>query len=173
MVKASGSSTSSSTDYSSGLPVWVRLVRNGDGIAAFFSADGASWSELDGTNINNLPETVYIGIAGASHQSSGVATGIVDDFEVCPADGDADSCQAYSDDFDDGVVTGWTDLDINSAPGSSSETDTITVSGGVAEVRQVADWVSPFGGGEGAVRWAVEKLLRAGGHWGTIMGRYA
>ena len=48
----------------------------------------------------------------------------------------------------------------------------ITVSGGVAEVKQVADWVSPFGGGEGAVRWAVEKLLRAGGHWGTIMGRY-
>jgi 3-deoxy-D-manno-octulosonate 8-phosphate phosphatase (KDO 8-P phosphatase) len=48
----------------------------------------------------------------------------------------------------------------------------ITVPTGVAEVKQVADWVSPVAAGEGAVRWAIESLLRAGGHWETILRRY-
>jgi len=48
----------------------------------------------------------------------------------------------------------------------------ITVPGGVAEVKEIADWVSPVAAGAGAVRWAIEQLLRAGGQWQTILHRY-
>ncbi len=48
----------------------------------------------------------------------------------------------------------------------------ITVADAVGEVKQLADWISPVVGGGGAVRWAIEKLLRAGDLWDTIMRRY-
>ncbi len=48
----------------------------------------------------------------------------------------------------------------------------ITVPQAVAEVKEVADWISPIPGGGGAVRWAIEKLLREGGLWSTLMQRY-
>jgi len=49
----------------------------------------------------------------------------------------------------------------------------IAVADAVEEVRATADWVSPCGGGCGAVRWAIERLLRAGGLWDQIMSQYA
>jgi len=48
----------------------------------------------------------------------------------------------------------------------------VTVADAVAEVKALADWVSPLPGGRGAVRWAIEKLLRAGGLWEAILQRY-
>ncbi|NQU75312.1 MAG: HAD hydrolase family protein [Planctomycetes bacterium] len=48
----------------------------------------------------------------------------------------------------------------------------ITVPDAVAEVKTIANWVSPCLGGHGAVRWAIEKLLRAGGLWDNILKRY-
>jgi regulation of enolase protein 1 (concanavalin A-like superfamily) len=128
---SAGASTSDfRTLISSGLPVWVRLVRNGDGISAFYSSDGSSWSEADGTNINNLPETVYVGIAGASY-SGNSSTGNVDDFEICPIDAEADVCQFHSDDFEDDSTVEWSDADFGSTlPGGSSKSGgTMTVQG--------------------------------------------
>ncbi len=48
----------------------------------------------------------------------------------------------------------------------------IAVADASAEVKALADWISPIPGGRGAVRWAIEKLLRAGGLWKTILQRY-
>ena len=48
----------------------------------------------------------------------------------------------------------------------------ITVADAVEEIIGAADWVSPHNGGRGAVRWAVERLLRAGGLWDGILSRY-
>jgi regulation of enolase protein 1 (concanavalin A-like superfamily) len=119
-----------SSNASSGLPVWVRLVRMGDAVSAFYSSDGSSWSEADGENLDNLPETVFVGIAAASY-SGGTATGNVDDFEICPIDGDADTCQAYSDDFEPDSTVVWSDADIgDTLAGSSSKNGgTMTVYG--------------------------------------------
>lgn len=48
----------------------------------------------------------------------------------------------------------------------------ITTADAVDEVKAIADWVAPQRGGEGAVRWAIEKLLKASGQWTSIMERY-
>ena len=42
----------------------------------------------------------------------------------------------------------------------------------VEEVRQAAALVTRRGGGEGAVREAIEHLLREGGQWDRVMQRY-
>lgn len=48
----------------------------------------------------------------------------------------------------------------------------ITVPDGVEEVRMAAHYVTRRPGGRGAVREAVELLLRAQGHWPAVMERY-
>jgi 3-deoxy-D-manno-octulosonate 8-phosphate phosphatase (KDO 8-P phosphatase) len=42
----------------------------------------------------------------------------------------------------------------------------------VAEVRSSVDFVSTCRGGEGAVRELVEMILRAQGHWSSIVSGY-
>ncbi|NLF33054.1 MAG: HAD hydrolase family protein [Planctomycetes bacterium] len=49
----------------------------------------------------------------------------------------------------------------------------IGVPNAVEEIQAVADWIAPVPGGHGAVRWAIEKLLRESGLWATVMARYA
>ena len=48
----------------------------------------------------------------------------------------------------------------------------ITVPDAAKEVKAMADWISPRPGGHGAVRWAIERMLRDSGLWPTIMQRY-
>jgi 3-deoxy-D-manno-octulosonate 8-phosphate phosphatase (KDO 8-P phosphatase) len=48
----------------------------------------------------------------------------------------------------------------------------ITVPGAVAEVRAAAHYVTSRPGGRGAVREAIELLLKAQGHWPAVLGRY-
>ncbi len=128
------------SDATVGPPVWVRLVRNGDSFAGYYSTDGASWVAGTGDGENggvtvDVPDTVLIGIAATSYSST-PATGIVDDFEVCPMDASAETCQGYSDDFADGSTVLWSDADIgNTLPGSSSRGGgTMTVVGDGADL---------------------------------------
>ena len=119
-----GNNTGDST-----VPIWVRLMRIDDRFTAYYSYDGSSWS-LGGSVTVDFPNTLLIGIAGASY-SSGSSTGNVDDFEVCPIDAEATSCQANSDDFEGEGSVEWSDVDVGStAPGSSSRSGGVmTVSG--------------------------------------------
>ena len=48
----------------------------------------------------------------------------------------------------------------------------ITVPGAVDEVRAAAHYVTHRGGGQGAVREAIELLLKTQGHWPAVMERY-
>jgi 3-deoxy-D-manno-octulosonate 8-phosphate phosphatase (KDO 8-P phosphatase) len=48
----------------------------------------------------------------------------------------------------------------------------IAVSNAVAEIKQVAAYVTHAGGGHGAVREVIEALLRARGEWPGILERY-
>jgi YrbI family 3-deoxy-D-manno-octulosonate 8-phosphate phosphatase len=45
----------------------------------------------------------------------------------------------------------------------------ITVADGVAEVRSIARFITPAPGGHGAVRQAIEHLLRAMGRWDEVL----
>jgi regulation of enolase protein 1 (concanavalin A-like superfamily) len=130
LVRPSGGASAQNFNSAVGAntPVWVRLVRQGNGVSAFYSSDGSSWSGTDDANLSNLPATVLIGIAAASYSGSS-STGNVDDFEVCPIDGAADSCQGYSDDFEAGSTISWSDADFGSGtiPGSSAKTGGVMI----------------------------------------------
>ncbi len=48
----------------------------------------------------------------------------------------------------------------------------IAVADAADEVLEAADRIAPLPGGAGAVRWAVERLLAAQGHWNGVIDRY-
>jgi regulation of enolase protein 1 (concanavalin A-like superfamily) len=137
---AGAEATNFSSNVASGSPVWVRLVRAGDAVSAFYSSDGGSWVAAGGADLN-LSATVLIGIAGASY-ADGPSSANVDDFEVCLTDADAETCQAFSDDFDTDGPAVWLDADVGStAPGGSSR------SGGTMKVQ-----------GNGAGLWSTDNF---------------
>jgi len=49
----------------------------------------------------------------------------------------------------------------------------MAVADAAPEVKAVARWISPSSGGHGAVREAVEHLLRAAGEWQRVVERHA
>jgi hypothetical protein len=57
-----------------GAPGWVRLVREGDRVSAFQSADGVNWT-LVSASTSPLPWTAYVGLAVSSHRET-LATGL-------------------------------------------------------------------------------------------------
>lgn len=48
----------------------------------------------------------------------------------------------------------------------------IAVANAVDEVKAIAKWVTPRSGGQGAVRDAIEHLLKALGHWPTLLAKF-
>jgi regulation of enolase protein 1 (concanavalin A-like superfamily) len=72
------------SDGSGAPPAWLRLVRSGQTIQAFESADGAAWSSI-GTQTVAMADTVYVGIAVTSHSTSQATQAVVDQFRVTAA----------------------------------------------------------------------------------------
>jgi hypothetical protein len=62
-------------------PTWVRLVRSGSDIYAYFSADGKTWQLADAI-VMNLPDNVYVGIAVTSHTNTKLSKAVVDNITV-------------------------------------------------------------------------------------------
>lgn len=56
-----------------GAPYWLRLVRKSATITCFLSANGVTWSECGKVKIENLKQTVYVGLAVSSAED-GVLT---------------------------------------------------------------------------------------------------
>jgi regulation of enolase protein 1 (concanavalin A-like superfamily) len=63
--------------------VWVRLSRQGNVVTAWYSV-GDAWV-LVGSDTIDLPETVLVGIAVASHQEGALATGTFDNVTITPS----------------------------------------------------------------------------------------
>jgi hypothetical protein len=53
-------------------PVWLRLVRRGDTISAYRSADGASWIPV-GSDTILMPHDVLVGLAVSSHTATALS----------------------------------------------------------------------------------------------------
>jgi hypothetical protein len=66
-------------------PCWVKLVRNGDWIGGYESADGTNWNLVDWQVISNLDENVYVGLA-VSSGSAQAASVLFDPVNVGVAD---------------------------------------------------------------------------------------
>jgi regulation of enolase protein 1 (concanavalin A-like superfamily) len=68
-----GATTASLYTAAATLPHWVKLVRTGDTLAAYFSSDGTSWTSA-GTNTFVMNSTIYVGLAVTSHNQSVLST---------------------------------------------------------------------------------------------------
>jgi hypothetical protein len=52
-------------------PLWLRLRRQGNVFTAFWSADGNTWTRLDGPQTINMATDVFIGLALTAHNNDG------------------------------------------------------------------------------------------------------
>jgi regulation of enolase protein 1 (concanavalin A-like superfamily) len=64
-----------------GAPVWLKLTRLGNVIAAYASGDGLAWTFV-GQDTFSLPTTVLVGLAVSSHDTSTLAQGTFDQVAV-------------------------------------------------------------------------------------------
>lgn len=67
---ATNGTSGSTTQAGIQVPYWVKLVRQGNTLTGYYSADGSSWTQLESQTIE-MNETVYAGLAVCSH-SDGV-----------------------------------------------------------------------------------------------------
>lgn len=66
LYAGASSRTAGRTSWTSGRPVYLRLVRRGNEVRGYMSTNGTSWTELSTVHIE-LPSKVLIGVAATSH----------------------------------------------------------------------------------------------------------
>lgn len=80
-------STGGTSTHTSGgaatAPYWVRIVRSGNTITAYHSADGATWTTV-GSETISMSSTVFIGLAVTSHVSGTINTSTFDNVVAQP-----------------------------------------------------------------------------------------
>jgi regulation of enolase protein 1 (concanavalin A-like superfamily) len=74
---AQGGLSTSTSAGAGAAPAWVRLVRSGTVISAYWSADGATWT-LVGQDTFAISGSVYVGLAVSSHDAVRLATASFD-----------------------------------------------------------------------------------------------
>lgn len=76
---------SASTSGGAGAPPgWVKLVRTGDLFESFRSVDGASWTRIASDTVA-MGNTVYVGLAVTSHNTSTATTAVFDHVKITAA----------------------------------------------------------------------------------------
>src|SRR5207248_6734764 len=76
-----GNTSVSTAGSASTAPRWVKLVRAGNVITAYESANGSSWTAV-GSDSFTMPANVLVGLAVSSHVSGVNATGTFDNVTV-------------------------------------------------------------------------------------------
>jgi Putative Ig domain/IPT/TIG domain/F5/8 type C domain/NedA-like, galactose-binding domain len=71
-VTAGGLTTSVKT-LTGAVPQWVRLVRTGNTLTGYYSADGTAWTLISSSSVT-LPTHVYVGLVVLSHNAATAAT---------------------------------------------------------------------------------------------------
>jgi serine/threonine protein kinase len=67
-----------------GAPYWLKLVRKGDEITGFRSADNQMWSQIAVQYLEKLPARVYIGLVISAHSGSTTTTANIDSVTLHP-----------------------------------------------------------------------------------------
>jgi regulation of enolase protein 1 (concanavalin A-like superfamily) len=87
-VMQSRTATADPTNYNKvngpAAPEWVKLVRAGDKLTGYYSADGATWQSL-GTRTIAMSSTVYVGLAVTAHDAAKLNTSSFSNVSVVPA----------------------------------------------------------------------------------------
>ena len=84
--RTAGGTTPALYTGTASMPRWVKLVRTGDTLAAYFSSNGASWTSA-GTNTFIMNSTIYVGLAVTSHKNSVLSTGVFRNVSVTSTGG--------------------------------------------------------------------------------------
>lgn len=80
---SSGGSSTHTAGGSGTAPVWVRLVRTGNTLFAYRSADGRTWTAI-GSSPVTMSATAYIGLAVTSHNDGRLSTATFDNVRLTP-----------------------------------------------------------------------------------------
>jgi alpha-galactosidase len=67
------------------LPVWLRLVRNGDTYTGYYSTDGTDWTEVGSATVPGQASTQDAGLFVVSHVTGVPGEAVFDGFTVAPA----------------------------------------------------------------------------------------
>ncbi len=78
-----GGASTFTTGTTAGAPQWIRVVRSGNTLAGYYSADGLTWAAL-GTSTVTIGSTVYVGLAVTSHNPAATATVMFTNITVSP-----------------------------------------------------------------------------------------
>lgn len=81
--RASTSSTSSAATYG-GEMEWVKLVRKGDILSGYVSADGNTWRLVSSATLTDLPTDIHIGLAASNHGKKSPVTATFSHFSASP-----------------------------------------------------------------------------------------
>jgi regulation of enolase protein 1 (concanavalin A-like superfamily) len=106
-------------------PAWVKLVRIGQSITAFRSADGVTWTQV-GSDTIAMGSTIQVGLAVTSHFTGTVAEATFDNVAIETAE----------------LPAGWSNQDVGAVglAGSAGESGgTFTLEGSGADVWGTAD----------------------------------
>ena len=76
-------------------PGWVRLVRTGDLFEAYRSSTGTSWTRI-GADTIPMGDTVYVGLAVTSHNTTMATTAVVDSLKITAAPSSGNQMPAVS-----------------------------------------------------------------------------
>jgi glucose/arabinose dehydrogenase/regulation of enolase protein 1 (concanavalin A-like superfamily) len=156
-LAAGWGTTLSSGGYTSA-PHWVRLVRRGNTVVGYKSADGALWT-LVGTATINLPGEVYVGLAVTSSNNAALTTATLDNVRVTP--------------LGSPVPAPWAAGDV----GDAALAGGASYSGGVFTVRGSGSDIGGFGDGfhfvHQQVTGDVELTARVAGVQGAAAGAKA
>src|SRR5437879_7325000 len=77
-----GGNTSQSSAAAGSLPYWLKLSRSGSTLSAYTSADGVNWVAIGSPQTINMGQSMYIGLAVCSNNSSTLATATFDNVSV-------------------------------------------------------------------------------------------
>ena len=132
---------------------WVRLVRAGNSITGYLSADGASWTTVRTVTFTNLPSTLLFGLAVCSTNTGALATATFDNVQVVPA-------------TSGGTMLAGADVGVTGLAGSTSLSSGVyTVRGAGADIYGTADsfhFASASLTGDGEIRARVASLTNTG-----------
>ncbi len=79
---ASGASTADSGWTGSGLPKWVKLVRNGTNFSGYYSSNGSTWTQLGTTVSVPLSNDVLVGMAVSAANNAALNTSVFDNVGI-------------------------------------------------------------------------------------------
>ena len=84
-VTGGGTASEGGGDRTSTIPLWVRLVREGDTFIGYKSTDGSTWVE-DARATIPMASTIYAGVMATSHDDGVITTAVFENAEVTPAE---------------------------------------------------------------------------------------